>query len=125
MIIRGNTVGAPSPRADYAQTDPTAADYIKNKPDEAIRRAQETADLAQAAANAKMTLVVGGTEPTTGPALWFNTSAATQKAAPLLELDEEESGYPVQSEVDGETYGVKNAKVNESAVAGTYDFTIY
>ena len=46
MIIRGNTVGAPSPRADYAQEDPTAADYIKNKPDEAIRRAQETADLA-------------------------------------------------------------------------------
>lgn len=30
--IRGNTVGTTMPRSDWAQTDPTKADYIKNKP---------------------------------------------------------------------------------------------
>lgn len=30
--IRGNTVGLPNPQADWNQTDPTKADYIKNKP---------------------------------------------------------------------------------------------
>ena len=29
----GNTVGVPNPRSDWNQTDPTKADYIKNKPD--------------------------------------------------------------------------------------------
>lgn len=31
--IRGNTVGTSMPRPDWNQTDPTKADYIKNKPD--------------------------------------------------------------------------------------------
>ena len=52
MIIRGNTVGTPMPRSDYAQEDPKAADYIKNKPDAAIQRAQESADQALAAVEA-------------------------------------------------------------------------
>lgn len=51
MIIRGNTVGTTMPRSDYAQTDPKAADYIKNKPDAAIKRAQKCADQAQETAN--------------------------------------------------------------------------
>ena len=50
MIIRGNTVGTTMPRADYAQTDPSKADYIKNKPDEAIQKAQTTANEAKTAA---------------------------------------------------------------------------
>lgn len=33
MKITGNTVGTTMPRADWAQTDPKKADYIKNKPD--------------------------------------------------------------------------------------------
>lgn len=33
MSIKGNTVGTTTPRADWAQTDPKKADYIKNKPD--------------------------------------------------------------------------------------------
>lgn len=52
MIIRGNTVGTPMPRSDYAQEDPKAADYIKNKPDAAIQRAQKSADQALAAVEA-------------------------------------------------------------------------
>ena len=50
MIIRGNTVGTTMPRADYAETNPKSAAYIKNKPDEAIQKAQTTADEAKAAA---------------------------------------------------------------------------
>lgn len=44
MIIRGNTVGTTMPRADYAETNPNSAAFIKNKPEEAIRKAQKTAD---------------------------------------------------------------------------------
>ena len=50
MIIRGNTVGTTMPRADYGETDPKSAAYIKNKPNEAIQKAQTTADEAKAAA---------------------------------------------------------------------------
>ena len=32
-IIRGNTVGTTMPQPDWNQTDPNAADYIRNKPD--------------------------------------------------------------------------------------------
>ena len=31
MKIRGNTVGNPSPRTDWNQTDPTMADYLKGR----------------------------------------------------------------------------------------------
>lgn len=51
MIIRGNTVGTTMPRADYAETDPKSAAYIKNKPDAAIKKAQDTADEAKSAAD--------------------------------------------------------------------------
>lgn len=32
-VIYGNTVGVPTPRSDWAQTDEKKADYIKNKPE--------------------------------------------------------------------------------------------
>ena len=32
MKIRGNTVGVPNPQPDWNQTDPTKANYIRNKP---------------------------------------------------------------------------------------------
>ena len=46
MKIRGNTVGTTMPRANWDQTDPKKADYIKGKEavDSAIKKAQETAD---------------------------------------------------------------------------------
>ena len=50
MIIRGNTVGTTMPRADYAETNPKSAAFIKNKPDAAIQKAQDTADNAVTAA---------------------------------------------------------------------------
>ena len=50
MIIRGNTVGTPMPRSDYAETNQNSAAYIKNKPDEAIQKAQTTANEAKTAA---------------------------------------------------------------------------
>lgn len=55
MIIRGNTVGTTMPRADYAETNPKSAAYIKNKPDAAIHKAQTTADGAVTAAGAAQT----------------------------------------------------------------------
>ena len=50
MKIRGNTVGTTMPRADYAETNPKSAAFIKNKPDAAIKKAQTTADSAVTAA---------------------------------------------------------------------------
>lgn len=68
---------------------------------------------------------ISDTQPTDVPALWFNTSVAPQSAEPYLELDNDESGYAVQTTIDGQTYGVENATVNESATESTYDFTVY
>lgn len=50
MIIRGNTVGTTVPKPDYAQRDESKSDFIRNKPDAAIQKAQKTAD--DVAANA-------------------------------------------------------------------------
>ena len=43
-VILGDIAATTHPQADYSQTDPQKADYIKNKPDEAIQKAQKTAD---------------------------------------------------------------------------------
>lgn len=51
MKIRSHPVGTTMPRADYAETNPKSAAYVKNKPDDAIQKAQTTADNAQNAAN--------------------------------------------------------------------------
>jgi hypothetical protein len=42
MKIRGNTVGFPNPQPDWNQTDPTQADYIKNKPEVAAPSGEVT-----------------------------------------------------------------------------------
>ena len=49
MIIKGNTVGIPTPRANWNQNDPRKADYIfgKETVQEAIQDAQTAADNAQ------------------------------------------------------------------------------
>lgn len=103
MKIKGNTVGTTMPRADFAQTDPKKADYIKNKPP---------------------VIVVGNTIPK-GPALWFNTApgGAVNDAA-LLSLDDDEGGYAVQANVGDEVYGVGNMTVNQGADGTNYDFTV-
>lgn len=51
-VIHGDIVTTTSVQADYNQTDPNKADYIKNKPTEAIRKAQSTADAAKSTAEA-------------------------------------------------------------------------
>lgn len=50
MIIWGNTISTNTSRPDYAETNEAMASFIKNKPDAAIKKAQDTADLADAAA---------------------------------------------------------------------------
>lgn len=64
MIIRGNTVGTTVLGADYAETNETHASFIRNKPDAAIGKAQQTADTAKAIAQAALPKA-GGTM--TGP----------------------------------------------------------
>lgn len=67
---------------------------------------------------------ISDTQPTDTPALWFNTSGYPQLTQPLLELENDESGYAAQVSIDDETYGVQNATVNETATEKTYDFTV-
>ena len=50
MIIWGNAISTNTSRPDYAETNEELASFIKNKPDAAIKKAQDTADLADAAA---------------------------------------------------------------------------
>ena len=79
MKIRGNTVGTTMPRADYAETNPRSAAFIKNKPDEAIQKAQNTADAAIATANTKaVTQTYKGTFLASG---WSNGVPFTQEIA--------------------------------------------
>lgn len=62
MIIRGNTVGTTVPRADYAQTDETKSDFIYNKPDSDILKAQQTADSGKQIAQAALARSGGAME---------------------------------------------------------------
>ena len=55
MKIQGNTTGSYAPRADYAVTDPKNPAFIKNKPNEAIKSAQDAATAAKTAADAAST----------------------------------------------------------------------
>ena len=55
MKIQGNTTGSYAPRADYAVTDPKNPAFIKNKPNEAIKSAQDAATAAKTAADAAIT----------------------------------------------------------------------
>lgn len=52
MKIYGNTTGTYVPRADFAVTDPKNPAFIKNKPTEAIKSAQDAATAAKTAADA-------------------------------------------------------------------------
>lgn len=84
MKIRSHPVGTTMPRADYAETNPRSAAYIKNKPDAAIKKAQDTADNAvtaagnaMAAANTKaVTRTYKGTFSATG---WSENAPFTQE----------------------------------------------
>jgi hypothetical protein len=58
-MILGNIFPVANPQADYGQTDPSKSDYIKNKPDDAISKAQATADAAKATAEAALPLSGG------------------------------------------------------------------
>jgi hypothetical protein len=53
-VIQGNIFTTTNPQADYGQTDPSKADFIKNKPDEAIAKAQTTADTGKQIAQAAL-----------------------------------------------------------------------
>jgi len=77
MIVRGNTVGTTVPRPDYAETDPGKSTFIRNKPDAAIAKAQQTADSAKLTAEAALPRS-GGTM--TGPMNLPEPTEATHAA---------------------------------------------
>lgn len=64
MIIFGNLVTTTTPRPDYAQSDPNKGDFIFNKPNDAIKKAQDTADAALPKAGGTMTGPLEVQEPT-------------------------------------------------------------
>ena len=96
MIIRGNTVGTTVKRADYAQTDPTKSDYIHNKPDDAIAKAQSTADSAKTTAEAA--LPKSGGNMTGG--INMGGKAISNLANPSADTDAANKGY-VREQVSG------------------------
>ena len=63
--------------------------------------------------------VVSGTEPEKGPVLWFDTSGGQAAANAMLELAE-----AVTAEVEGDTYSIRNATVNQAPTAGGYNFDL-
>lgn len=99
MIIRGNTVTVGNPRADYSQTDSTRADYILNKPEAAIAKAQETADGAVKTAEAALPKA-GGTM--TG-SINMGGKAITNLPDPTADTDAATKGY-LESYVDGKRF---------------------
>lgn len=75
--------------------------------------------------NLKNHIIVAPVKPERKNVLWFNTDYAPKvDGLSLLSLDEDENGEKLRVEVEGETYGVKNATMNEGATAGKYDFTV-
>lgn len=54
----------------------------------------------------------------------FGGYVVLEPEIPILKLIDDESGYEMQVQVGDETYGVKNATVNQGAVSGGYDFTV-
>lgn len=68
--------------------------------------------------------VVGGTEPEKGPVLWFDTSGRQAAANAMLELTEDSGASTVTAEVEGDTYSIRNATVNQAPTAGGYNFDL-
>lgn len=86
-VILGNSASTGTPRSDYDQQDNTKADFIKNKPNEAIKKAQDTADSAVKTAGAALprsggtmtgTVDMGGKKITNVPAPEENADAANK-----------------------------------------------
>ena len=69
----------------------------------------------------KPDIYIGDVEPTYGPVLWFDTGAV---AGTSLKLSEDSSKSVVITEVDGTTFGVENAGVNETPTTERYSFDI-
>ena len=106
MIIRGNTVGSTALGPDYGQTDPSRADYIANKPDAAIAKAQAAAESAQKAAGAAL--------PKSGGTM---TGAIDMGGKGLTNLPEP------QADTDPATFGSLKRYVNEKYLSAQLTLT--
>lgn len=95
-VILGSMAATSVPRSNYGQTDPTKADFILNKPDAAITKAQATADSAAKTAEAALPKT-GGTM--TG-AINMGSQKITNLASPEADTDAASRGF-VASYVGG------------------------
>ena len=79
-VILGNGASTVPLRSDYGQTDPSKSDFILNKPDQAIQKAQSTADSAKTTAEAALPKA-GGNMTGAMTVLWpvEDTNPATKK----------------------------------------------
>ena len=107
MRIWGNTVSTNMPRADYTQTDPEKADFILNKPEEAISKAQKTADAANKLA--------GDALPKTGGTMTGDIAMSGHRITDLA--DPVEDGDAVSKKY------LENRKQNFSAVLSSAGWT--
>ena len=108
-LIVGNIASVGGLRADYAQTDPSKADYIFNKPDAAISMAQATADEAKTEAS-KALPKAGGT-----------MTGALSVLAPTADSHAAPKGY-VDTSVKG-TYAAWIVSVPASGWTGDGPYT--
>lgn len=95
----------------------------------AVKNAQSTASAAASAvqelsAKKHPLLVIGETEPDSGPVLWFDTRARSPKAeVVILNLGGEEDEARVVAEISGTGYPVTNANPSDAG-DGTYQIEI-
>lgn len=115
--ILGGSASTVAPRSDYAQTDPTKSDFIHNKPDAAIRRAQSTADSAKTTAEAA--LPKSGGSMTGG--INMGGKSITNLASPSADTDAVNKGY-VREQVSG-TYKPFTATLSVSGWSENAPYT--
>lgn len=102
MKIRGNTIGIPNPQPNWDQTDPTQADYIRNKPADYV--------------------IVSPVQPAQVPALWFHTGNINLETV-MLDLTSD-GGEEVLANIDDMDYGVTNADASGIPTETRYSFDI-
>lgn len=116
MKIYGNAAGSVTPRADYAQTDPSQPDFIRNKPDRDIQDAKNTANAALPKSGGAMTgpIAMGGNR-VTGLGAPADAADAVNKAY----VDGKKKAVTVTLTVSGWESGAQTANVDGVTAGNT------
>lgn len=125
--IIGNTTATPNRRPDWAQTDATKADYIKNRPEKAIVIDESSTDEQYATAKAVYDYVSENSSSAQTEIVKIATEKIVNDYAIhetiYIGLDgygmEFEEGYEPQS------YPITNLDITSSEVLSRYNFVLY